>query len=354
MEGPKLKLAWIQGAGSINFHRPNIFFSLGARGSGKSSFLEVCAAKYLDGGGKIIDLFGSKDGEGLAWLRSSYAKEKKIVLLRGDLVEITSGHENIAASKFRLTDLARGDIFVSASPLYESMDAEFDGVNRIIDVLWKRNCWNTPIFVIMREAANLIYSRIKVRKNQVLAKSETLYMMRESRHMGIALGLDSIKHTSIDVDIRTLTDYLVIKSTGMHGLPHDLWWVYKTFDPYALRKLKPHEFIIVDRHGHLGLGTFELPPWHKREAENILSAAGVELRYFQPAAEGDQLRAVIAEALQALPPEPEPSRVCTWVKERYNMDVSPITVGKILRALGYRTDLLFRDGKLRRLIRKNP
>jgi hypothetical protein len=72
---------------------------------------------------------------------------------------------------------------------------------------------------------------------------------------GLALGLDSIKHTSIDIDVRTLTDYLLIKNTGMHGLPQDLWWVYKLFDPHALSKLHPKGFIIVDRQGRLGLGT---------------------------------------------------------------------------------------------------
>lgn len=304
--------------------------------------------------GKAVWCGNSKDGEGLSWLRSPYAKNKRIVLLRGDLVEVKSNHESIPASKFRISDLARGDIFISASPLYESMDAEFDGVNRIIDALWKRHYWKEPIFLIMREAANLIYSRIKVRKNQVLAKAEVLYQMRESRHMGLALGLDSIKHTSIDVDIRVLTDYLIIKNTGMHGLPKDLYWVYKTFDPVQLRRLKAREFAIVDRHGHLGLGTFDLPPWHKREAENILRETGVELRYFQPAAEGDRLREILTEALQSLPPEPEPNEVSAWLKVNRGMEVDPIQVGKQARLLGYRSDVVFRDGKMRRVIRKNP
>jgi len=274
--------------------------------------------------------------------------------LRGDLVEVKSGHESIPAMKFRFSDLERGDIFISASPLYSDMDEEFNAVNRILDVLWKRHYWTEPIFVVMREAANLIYSRIKVRKNQVMAKAEALYMMRESRHCGLALGLDSIKHTNIDIDIRTLTDYLVIKNTGMHGLPQDLWWVYRTFDPHALRKLRPREFVILDRRGHLGIGTFGLPQWHKREAENILSATGVELRYYQPAAEGDQLRAVITEALQALPPEPTVDQVVAWAKENRGIEVEPVSVGIQVRALGYRTERVFRDGKLWRVVRKNP
>lgn len=127
------------------------------------------------------------------------------------------------------------------------------------------------------------------------------------------------------------------------------------FDPHALRKLKPREFAVLDRQGHMGLGTFGLPPWHKREAENILTATGLELKYFQPAAEGDQLREVITEALQALPPEPEPNEVAAWINaNKGGMDVNPIAIGKQVRLLGYRSDMVFRDGKLRRVIKKNP
>lgn len=354
MESPKLEVAWVRGETEIDFKRPNVFFSLGMRGSGKSAFLELCACHYLDNGGKVLDLFGSKDGEGLGWLRSPYAKDKKIILLRGDMVEVKSGQENIQASKFRISDLARGDIFISASPLYSDLDEEFTAVNHILDVLWKRMSWTEPIFLVMREAANLIYSRIKVRKNQIMAKSEALYMLRESRHCGLALGLDSIKHTSIDIDVRTLTDYLIIKNTGMHGLPQDLWWVYRVFDPHGLRKLKPREFVILDRQGHLGIGTFELVPWHKREAENILAATGVELQYYQPAAEGDALRETITQALQALPSEPSLELLGRWLRENKGMDIDPIRLGKQLRILDYRTDPLFKDGKMTRIVRRNP
>lgn len=34
--------------------------------------------------------------------------------------------------------------------------------------------------------------------------------------------------------------------------------------------------------------------------------------------------------------------------------LTPSKVGKQVRLLGYRSDMVFRDGKLRRVIRKNP
>jgi hypothetical protein len=346
---PNIDLAWVRGNGEIDCARPNIFLVLGMRGSGKSSFLELLASEYLDAGGKVLDLFGSKDGEGLAWLRSPYAKSKRICLLHGDMVEI-DGQDALRADKFGLADVDRADIFISASPLYASMDDEFDAVNRIFDVLWRRRYWTEPIFVVVREAANLIYSRIKIRKSQVFAKAEMTYMLRESRHSGLAMGLDSIKHTSIDIDVRTLTDYLVIKNVGMYGLPRDLWWIYKTFDPTAMRKLNPGEFVIMTRRGDMGLGTFEMPSWYKREAENIMNEVGVHPKYYRPGASTDQALELVREALEKLPPGPEPSDVSRWIMEHKGVEVKPRAVGLFLRRLGYASKVVTREGETKRTI----
>jgi len=357
MEKPSYDLRWVRGGSEeIDFTKPSIYFGLGMRGSGKSSFLEMIGSKYLDAGGKVFDLFGAKDGEGLAWLRSPHVKNdgKRAILLRGDLVKINSDHENIAATKFRITDLDRGDIFISSSPLYTDMDDEFASVNGLLDVLWKRRRWTQPVLIIMREAANLIYSRLKIRKNQLLAKSECLYMMRESRHAGLAMALDSLRSMSIDIDLRSLVDYLVIKNLGMHSLPDDLEWVYRTINPPALRRIQPREFVMIDRRGSIGLGVFDMPGWHKVEKEDILAEVGLAVDYLVPGGRGDHVNGLIAEALQALPPEPEPTHVSEWIARERGVEVSHQVVGRHLGGLGYRTDSEFRDGKVRRFIRKNP
>lgn len=354
MSAPSADLLWIRGSGSLDWRRPNVFFVLGRRGAGKSSFLEFCACRYLEEGAKVIDLFGSRDGEGLAWLRSPYARDRRIVLLHGDLVEVSGRPEALPASRFSLADLERGDIFISASPLYESMDAEFDAVNRLVDQLWRRTAWREPLFLIVREAANLLYSRVKVRKNQTVAKAEMLYMLRESRHVGIALGLDSIKHTSIDADTRILTDYLVLKNVGLYGLPQDLWWVYSLFDPTALRRLRPQEFVLIDRLGNIALGVFDFPAWHKKEREDILQEVGLRVKYYLPGRDSDQALSLVGRALEELPPDPEPNQVSAWIKEKYGVDLGPISVGKLARRLGYFSERVSVGGRIRNVLRRGP
>jgi len=74
-----MKIYWIRGNENLSFNKPQTFFILGIRGSGKSSLLEHIGTKYLEKGCCILDLFGSRDGEGLAWLRSPYAQDKRIL-----------------------------------------------------------------------------------------------------------------------------------------------------------------------------------------------------------------------------------------------------------------------------------
>jgi len=133
--------------------------------------------------------------------------------------------------------------------------------------------------MICREAANFYYSRLKVSDNQVFAKSQMIYLIREARHMGIALGLDSVRFYAIDIDIRNLADYLVLKAQGVQGLAKDLGWLYSYFNPATIRSMKPQYFFIVTREGALGLGSFPFHDWHKRERENILKAVDVKVEY---------------------------------------------------------------------------
>lgn len=346
---PNFEIFWTKGSKKINFRDPNIFFCLGRRGSGKSAFLETMAYHHLQNGAKVLDLFGSKDGEGLAWLRSPLAEDKDIKLIHGELVDLQN-HDGIQGTKFGLEDLKKADIFVSASPLYTSMDNEFDAVNHIFDKLWNRTYWNTPIFIIIREAANLLYSRIKIRKNQTMAKAELTYMLRESRHSGLALGLDSTKHTSIDVDVRKLTDYLVLKNLGLYGLPRDLHWIYSVLDPNAMQQLNPNEYGMVTKEGAIGLGTFDLPRWHKEKGEHILRDVGVNPKYYESEKESEQAVGYVREALQELE-EPTPTEVSEWIKKEKNVEILPRGVGLYAKRIGYTSEVVTEDGESKRRLK---
>jgi len=271
-------ITWLVKGENIDFQKPSVWVVLGVKGSGKSSFLEHLAMKYLEEGYTVIDLFGSRDGEGLAWLRSPYAEKYRTLLLVGDKVALkNSPSEYIPVTMFEKRHVENFDLIISATPLYRSPEEEYEKINKVIDTLYSGVKWPKPIYIIIREAANLVYSRMKICRNQKLAKAQMLYFLRESRHFRISVGLDTIRPLSIDVDIRSQADYLVFKKLGLYHLPPEISWIYRYVEFLELRDMKPDTFIIVSKTGSVGIGYFKYHTWHKEEHENILEAIGLKV-----------------------------------------------------------------------------
>jgi UDP-2,3-diacylglucosamine pyrophosphatase LpxH len=275
-----MELAWLVGNEAIAYDR-GVWFVIGTQGAGKSSLLEHIGEHYLEGGNSVLDLYGSKDGESLAWLRSQYAQDKKVLLIHGDNVDVVSSWSSKSISKIIPDDFNDYDIVISANPLYSSYGDEMTQVNRIIDLLYnKRRDFTRLTYMVVREATNLFFSRIKVHQSQAAAKAEAIYLIREARHMGLAMGLDTLKFTSIDADIRVLSRYTLIKDPGDLILPRESWWIFKIIDPYKLNQLRPNEFFLKTNKKHLAFGTFPYHKWHKEEREtasSLLNSLGIRI-----------------------------------------------------------------------------
>jgi len=93
------------------------------------------------------------------------------------------------------------------------------------------------------------------------------------------MGLDTLRHKSIDTDIRNVTDYLFFKSLGMHGMPQDLHYIYASYEPNVMQRLRPWEYVVLTQKGSLGVGTFPDIPWHKREKEHMLELLGITVEF---------------------------------------------------------------------------
>jgi len=276
-----LKLFWVHGYNTVDFDKPYTWLCLGVRGAGKSAFLEHLAEQHLDKGNCVLDLFAARSGENLAWLRSKWAMEKRVLLLHSEnaVVETRGNVQAKPASQMRLADFEDYDLIISSCVCYPNMDAEFEAVNSIMDRLWLRRRWSRLIFVLCREAANIVYSRMKINENQTLAKTYLTYWLRESRHTGCSLALDSQRFMALDVDIRSLADYIVFKAQGASSLPKDLHFIYRYIEPSWLQYTKPHEFALLSRRGDIAIGVSPLPEWHAREGEDVAGKVGLHVRF---------------------------------------------------------------------------
>lgn len=274
-----MKVFWRRGKETLSFTRPKTYFTLGQIGTGKSTLLQNVGIQHHKQGGTVLDLYASADGENLAWLRSDIIKDKNVLLLKGENVDVETVHDVKLIENLGLHDLEKYDFIISSRPLYLNRDHEFFAVGKLVELLYKRLHWRRLLCMIAREASSLWYSRIKVSNSQGDAKNEALYMFREMRHLGVSLALDSLRLQGIDIDLRSHTDFLFIKAQGIDGLSSNLSFLYSFFDPKWIRSMKPWEFALVCRSGSLGVGHFPYHEWHKIEKENIVKAVGLKIEY---------------------------------------------------------------------------
>jgi len=287
-EDAGVKLAWVCGYKDISLNNPSVWLCLGVRGAGKSAFLEHLGEQHLENGNCVLDLFAARSGESLAWLRSKWAREKRVLLLHAEnaVVEAPGSVEAKPVNKLCLADFEDYDLIINSCVLYPNLDAEFEAVNSILDRLWMRRHWHRLIYVICREAANIMYSRMKITENQTLAKAYLTYWLRESRHTGCSLALDSQRFMALDVDIRSLADYIVLKAQGASTLPRDMYFIYRYVDPKWLQYANPHEFVLLTRRGDIAIGVSPLPEWHAREGEDIPGKVKIKVAFENQPEEG--------------------------------------------------------------------
>jgi len=281
-----LEILWLRGFDNIKESygtKARVYSSVGIPGSGKSALLESIATKSP----KILDLYGSRDNEGLAWLRSPFGKSA--LLLTGNAVDVTCNCADVMkVSEVKLKDFERYKVIISCASFYTNMDREYYSLGRLIRMFWRRTHWDEPWFLILREAGNLLYSRMSLGDTQQLTKTQFIYVIRELRHSGISIGLDTLRWFAIDINIRHLSHYTFFKAQGVEGLPKDLNFLYRDVHPAGIRNMAVNKFLILTARGMYGTGRSKCPEWHKREREDLLTQFDIRCKYKVLPYEGDQ------------------------------------------------------------------
>lgn len=263
--------------------KPLAYAITGLKESGKSALAETIGFKY----GRVIDIYGSRDNESLAWLRSPLGE--RALLLKGNSTEVSCNCAHVAnARDFNLDMIDQYDAIISAPLFYGSLEEEWHSLSVMFEKLWKRTSWDRPVCLIIREAANLLYSRLGLGENQHIAKNYIIYVLREMRHCGYAVALDTLRWHSIDIDLRSVADYTFIKACGTDGLPDSLHFVYGIYRPFSIARLKSNKFIVISNRAPVGHGSFDLPYWHKTENENMAALFDIRVSYKEMIDYGDK------------------------------------------------------------------
>ena len=274
---PKIELKWLRWYSKIDFAIAMIFLILGKKGSGKSALVEALAMRYS----KIIDLFSSRDDEGLAWCRESSPIDD-ILLVHGDNVDINASWDTCPTGKLTMSKMMDYEVVIPSYSFFIGSSGRFKGINKVIDLCWERRSWNKPIYVAVREASSFLYSRIKQEGggfNMKAAKADFIYWQREMRHFGYSLGIDTIRWHSVDKEMRDLADCQIIKKVGSQGLPSDISFLYNYISPRSMAGLPPNRFMLIAENGSIALGKSECPTFHKEEGVDLLNELGITIEY---------------------------------------------------------------------------
>ena len=280
---PKIEYTWHRDGEKINWKRPLRIMALGIQGSAKSSILEVGAIRYP----KIIDILGDEDGESLCWCKpefitwyiEQYGHPPRILLLIGEGVKVASQFETMTATEFNLQIMKAYDIFIAAEILHQTAKDYHITMQKIIGVLEKIKYWDEAWCLLIREATDWAYARIKIFKDDEASKADLAKFYKRNRHRGLAIFMDSLRWTDLDKLFRDLSDYIIIKQLGDQGLPKDLRYCYRYWTPKSLRWLEKNIFGIKSVRGSIGTGRFKKPSWHKEENEDILKSTGIEVKW---------------------------------------------------------------------------
>lgn len=122
-------------------------------------------------------------------------------------------------------------------------------------------------------------------------KYHRLLVRRKGRHCWsgnsrIAFQMDTLRGTSIDVEIRENAAFIVLKKTGFKGIPKDIRFLYKFLNARKLRVHHPSQFGIMDQDGFIGWGVNTMPAWHKLEEEDIDEITGIDVEWSETPHEG--------------------------------------------------------------------
>jgi hypothetical protein len=263
--------------------KPTAFGIYGGKDTGKSCLVENLSNHYPH----VVDLFGARDNEALAWCRSP--RSGSILFLKGPSVELQNcGWPSINATDLKLSDIDKYDAIISVSAFYGDIREEWYSLSKLMDKLWHRTNWTELSCLNIREAANLLYSRVALGETQADAKNYIIYVLREMRHCGLALAVDSIRWYAIDIDVRTIADYTFLKAQGIEGLPDNLHFLYQYFDPFGIMRMGKETFALFSREGPIAHGTSTMPYWHKQEYENMLNIFDIKPKYNEKPDLGDK------------------------------------------------------------------
>ncbi len=265
------------------------FRVFGMRYSAKSAFLEAVSCKFRKHNATIIDVFGSRDGESAAWAQDS-CPYKNILFLTGDSVKLDFANrkfDQIKISEFTLKKAEEYEIVVTTPRFYKSENEQYRALSRIVDCLkWRDEFLQKDgslkiDCLLVREARKLLTSRIVAgaARDIQAAERDFIDLHDEGYHVGVSFLIDTLRPGALEINIREIANYTIIKRIGKMELPRQYWHLAKYFnnDWDYIRGMPLDEFILQTDKNAVCNGHFDKVPWHIVRGESLITKLGISI-----------------------------------------------------------------------------
>jgi hypothetical protein len=268
----------------------------GDRYSGKSSLGETISYLYLVTGGAVYDIYSANDNESLAWLDSAWADN--VTLLTGSNCTLSfSGKEYKQMRAVSLDPRLAGpqNIFVAGRAFFQTEEDYYRAMWALSNRFKLRTSYDRVDVIFMREAQEVVTGVLKagVARSEKDAIAAFIRFHNQLFHYGFAVVLDSQRDVEVSKSVRELADWNYFKNMGGMEIPRRFWHTFSKVHPNRVyRALEPWQFVIYCK-GRVGLGRFQMPPWHIERGRDIMTRLGIKPNFeglpvdeFAPASQG--------------------------------------------------------------------
>ena len=271
-----IDVKWIRGRDVPDFKQASTSWVFGKRFSGKSTMVETLGTKYMNKGGVVFDVFGARDSESLAWLRSPY---NDVLLVAGASVNLKTSYKWVRINEFDLKEAEQHEMVITTPAFYSTEYEMYAALSRFVDLLKWRTVFNKVACLLVREAKNLIASRLMSGKvsNRLEAEFDFIDLHDQAYHTGVAAVIDSLRPISIAPDVREIANYTYIKRMGRMKIPAELYYLLRRVHPVFLRRMKVNEFLLLTDNDDFAVGRNSEVPWHIKRGENLLHNLQIEV-----------------------------------------------------------------------------
>ncbi|MHC4717894.1 MAG: hypothetical protein ACYS5V_13050, partial [Planctomycetota bacterium] len=206
------------------------------------------------------DLFDAGDLESLFWcVPGPTGKRCPILLVHPDNVTIKSTIDDvrpisISTPLTKICEIAHDEmrIVTIATAFFDPSDVM--GViarwaKEIMHISFNHFRLDVPICVMLREAANVVFSRMKgvPGDNSTEAKRSLVDLMRRARHFEISLAMDAQRFKDLYSTVRDNMDRIWMKKHAFYAIPQGLKWVNDTIQ-MNIDKWYPYYPQIIERY----------------------------------------------------------------------------------------------------------